>query len=273
MWRGPGPLPEASPRAVGRGREVLTTPHAIARREAPSTPDEAGEVMRAAGARGQRIRIRGGGTKLSWGRPSEPPEIEVSTERLNRVVEHNEGDLTAVFEAGVTLARAQEALADADQMVALDPPLGAPGGNEGATIGGMVATSDSGPLRHRYGAPRDLILGITVALSDGTIAKAGGKVIKNVAGYDLSKLFTGSFGTLGLIVAVVLRLHPRPPETVTAVGASEDPDALGKAASAVAHSSFGPECLDVSWDGGHGEVMARFVGAAPEAGARAVVKL
>ena len=98
-------------------------------------------------------------------------------------------------------------------------------------------------------------------------------MIKNVAGYDLAKLFTGSFGTLGLIVEVVMRLHPRPPETVTAVGVSGDPDALGEAASAVAHSPFGPECLDVSWDGGHGEVMARFVGAAPEAGAREVVKL
>lgn len=194
----------------------------------------------------------------------------MSTERLDRIVEHNEGDLTAVFEAGVPLARAQQALAEAGQMVALDPPLGE--GNR-ATIGGVVATGDSGPLRHRYGAPRDLILGITVALSDGTVARAGGKVIKNVAGYDLAKLFTGSFGTLGLIVEVVLRLHPRPPETVTAVGASDDPDALGAAASAVAHSPFGPECLDVTWDGGHGEVMARFVGAAPEAGARAAVKL
>jgi glycolate oxidase FAD binding subunit len=112
-----------------------------------------------------------------------------------------------------------------------------------------------------------------VALSDGTVARAGGKVIKNVAGYDLAKLFTGSFGTLGLIVEVVMRLHPRPPLTVTAVGVSDDPDALGTAASAVAHSPFGPECLDVSWGEGHGEVMARFVGAAPEAGGREVVKL
>jgi glycolate oxidase FAD binding subunit len=204
---------------------------------------------------------------------ADSPEIEVSTERLDRVVEHNEGDLTAVFEAGVPLAWAQEVLAEAQQMVALDPPLGVPDAGDGATIGGVVATGDSGPLRHRYGAPRDLILGITVALSDGTVAKAGGKVIKNVAGYDLAKLFTGSFGTLGLIVNIVMRLHPRPPETMTAVGASADPDALGSAASAVAHSPFGPECLDVSWDSGQGEVMARFVGAAPEAGAREVLKL
>lgn len=229
--------------------------------------------MRAAGAGGQRLRICGGGTKATWGRPVEPPDVEVSTERLDRVVEHNEGDLTAVFEAGVPLARAQEALAGAGQMVALDPPYGRPGEGDRATIGGVVATGDSGPLRHRYGSPRDLVLGITVALSDGTVARAGGKVIKNVAGYDLAKLFTGAFGTLGLIVEVVMRLHPRPPETVTAVGASDDPHALGAAASAVAHSPFGPECLDVSWDRGQGEVMARFVGAAPEAGAKEVAKL
>ena len=229
--------------------------------------------MRAAGTGGGRVRIRGGGTKSSWGRPVEPPAVDLSTERLDRVVEHNEGDLTAVFEAGVPLARAQEVLADAGQMVALDPPFGLPGEGDRATIGGVVATGDSGPLRHRYGAPRDLILGITVALSDGTVARAGGKVIKNVAGYDLAKLFTGSFGTLGLIVEVVMRLHPRPPETMTAVGVSDDPDAIGEAALAVAHSPFGPECLDVSWDGGQGEVLARFVGAAPEAGAKAVLKL
>ena len=229
--------------------------------------------MRAAGAEERRVRIRGGGTKSSWGSRAEPPEVEVSTERLDHLVEHNEGDLTAVFEAGLPLARAQEALADAGQMVALDPPYGLPGEGDGATIGGVVATGDSGPLRHRYGAPRDLILGITVALSDGTVARAGGKVIKNVAGYDLAKLFTGSFGTLGLIVEVVMRLHPRPPETVTAVGVSDDQDALGDAALAVAHSPFGPECLDVSWDEGRGDLLARFVGAAPEAGAKEVVKL
>jgi glycolate oxidase FAD binding subunit len=239
------------------------------RREAPSSSEEAGEVLRAAGAHGRPVRIRGGGTK-SWGRPGEPPQVEVSTERLNRVVEHNEGDLTAVFQAGVPLTRAQATLAEAGQMVALDPPFGRA---DRATIGGVVATGDSGPLRHRYGAPRDLILGITVALSDGTVARAGSKVIKNVAGYDLAKLFAGSFGTLGLIVEVVMRLHPRPPETVTAVGASDDPDALADAAAAVAHSQFGAECLDVSWIGEHGEVMARFVGAAPEAGARQVVNL
>ena len=226
--------------------------------------------MRTAGAQERSLRVRGGGTKSSWGQSTQPPEVELSTERLDQVVEHNEGDMTAVLQAGVPLARAQEALADANQVIALDPPLGE---GDRATIGGVVATSDSGPLRHRYGAARDLILGITVALSDGTLAKAGGKVIKNVAGYDLAKLFTGSFGTLGLVVEVVMRLHPRPHRTVTAVGGSDDPDALGGAASSVAHSPLGAECVDVAWHDGQGELMARFGGAAPEAAARDVAKL
>ena len=226
--------------------------------------------MRAAGSERQAVRIRGAGTKLSWGGPGEQPAIELSTERLDQIVEHNQGDLTAVVRAGMPLARFQQALAEADQMVALDPPLG---DGDGATIGGVIATGDSGPLRHRYGAPRDLILGITVVLSDGTTARAGGKVIKNVAGYDLAKLFTGSFGTLGLIVEVVIRLHPRPPETITVLGGSDDPHALGEAASAVAHSPFGPQCLDVSWAEGRGEVLARFVGAVPRAAAEKVAEL
>ena len=245
-------------------------PGADLRREAPSSVDEAGEVMRAAGAEHGRVRIRGGGTKLAWGAPIEPPDIELSTGRLDRIVEHNEGDLTAVLQAGAPLARVQQALAEADQMVALDPPLG---DGDAATIGGVFATADSGPLRHRYGAPRDLILGITVALSDGTVARAGGKVIKNVAGYDLAKLFTGSFGTLGLIVEVVMRLHPRPKQTITVAGTSADPEALGDAASAVARAAFRPECLDVSWAGGEGEVLARFGGAAPEAAGREIATL
>jgi glycolate oxidase FAD binding subunit len=239
------------------------------RRETPSSPEEAGEVMRTAGGEGRRVRVRGGGTKMAWGGPTEAAEIDLSTERLD-TVEHNKEDLTAVLQAGVPLARAQEVFAEANQMVALDPPLGQ---GDAATIGGVVATADSGPLRHRYGAARDLILGITVALSDGTIAKAGGKVIKNVAGYDLAKLFTGSFGTLGLVVEVVMRLHPLARERASAVGGSDDPDALGRAASAVAHSPFGAESLDIAWRDGQGEVMARFGGAAPDEVVEQAVKL
>ena len=240
------------------------------RRETPSSREEAAEVLREASARDERVRLRGGGTKLSWGGVGEPAQVELSTEGLDELVEHNEGDLTAVIEAGVPLARAQEAFAEANQQIALDPPIGEGGA---ATVGGVMATGDSGPLRHRYAAPRDLIVGVTVALPDGTIAKAGGKVIKNVAGYDLPKLLTGSFGTLGLLVEVVMRLHPVPPETVTAVGAGDHPPALGQAASAVSHSPFEAECVDVAWGNGQGQVMARFGGVAPDAGAQQAVKL
>ena len=148
----------------------------------------------------------------------------MSTRGLDRVVEHNAADLTAALESGVPLAAAQERFAAAGQMLPLDPPDG------GATIGGVVAAGDSGPLRHRFGAPRGLLPGITVVLADGTVASAGGRVIKNVAGYDLAKLFAGSFGTLGLILQVAVRLHPMPPNRITVVGRSDDPEALGAAA-------------------------------------------
>jgi glycolate oxidase FAD binding subunit len=143
-------------------------------------------------------------------------------------------------------------------MLALDPPLGK---GDAATVGGMVATADSGPLRHRYGGVRDLIVGISVALSDGTLAKAGGKVIKNVAGYDLGKLFTGSHGSLGLIVSVTVRLHPRPVATATAVGASDDPDRLASAATLLAGLPLEADSLDAAWQQGSGRLLARFGGA------------
>jgi glycolate dehydrogenase FAD-binding subunit len=161
------------------------------------------------------IRPVGGGTK-PWlpDRGEEPLE----TGGLNRILEHNVGDFTAVLEAGVPFETAQEAFAEHGQMLAWDPPLSADEvgcGDEGsargkcATVGGIMATADSGPMRHRFGGVRDLVVGVTVVLSDGTVAKAGGKVIKNVAGYDLGKLFAGSFGTLGLIASLAVRLHPR----------------------------------------------------------------
>ena len=208
------------------------------------------------------MRIRGGGTRSGWGHVTPAPDLVLLTAGLDSVVEHNEGDLTAVLQAGVPLRAAQERFAAAGQMLALDPP-GAPE----ATIGGVFATGDSGPLRHRYGAARDLIVGITVALPDGSVAKAGGKVIKNVAGYDLSKLFTGAFGTLGLIAQVAVRLHPRPPQALTARGIGDDADRLAAAASALAHRPLEAECLDVAWSDGRGAVLARFGGATAQRGA------
>jgi glycolate dehydrogenase FAD-binding subunit len=238
--------------------------------EAPASQAEAAELVASCGRAGLVLRVRGGGTKLGWGTPGTDPDVQLSTASLDRVVEHNEGDLTSILEAGVPLAKAQERFAAAGQMLALDPPLGEA---DAATIGGVVASGDSGPLRHRYGAPRDLVLGMTVALSDGTVAKSGSKVIKNVAGYDLAKLFAGSFGTLGLILQVSVRLHPLPSETVTAIGRSDDPDALARAASELAHASLEKECVDVRWEGDGGAVLARLGGATARAQAEAALRL
>jgi glycolate oxidase FAD binding subunit len=210
-----------------------------------------------ASSEGRGVRPVGGGTKLSWGSAREAPEVEISTSGLDRVVEHNAGDLTAVLGAGVPLARAQEGFAEADQMFALDPPFGP---DAAATLGGVLAAGDSGPLRARYGAARDLVIGVTVALSDGTIAKSGGKVIKNVAGYDLGKLFCGSFGTLGVLVEVALRLHPRPAATCTAVGTAVDPEAVASAAARLARTPLEHLALDLRWDRHGGAVLIRFGG-------------
>jgi glycolate oxidase FAD binding subunit len=229
----------------------------------PTTFEEAASTLASASAAGQTIRVRGGGTKLGWGTVVPGTELEMRTAGLGRILEHNVGDLTAILEAGVPLAAAQDVFAAAGQMLALDPPLGGNGSNRAATIGGIVATADSGPLRHRYGAPRDLVVGVTVGLSDGTIARSGGKVIKNVAGYDLPKLFAGSFGTLGAILSVSVRLHPMPPATATALGTAGDATVLADAARALAGAPLELEALDVAWRGGQGGLLAQVGGAEP----------
>jgi glycolate oxidase FAD binding subunit len=235
--------------------------------ERPGTPQEAAELLRGLGADARTVRVRGGGTKSRWGADGEPVSVELETGGLARILEHNEGDFTAVLEAGVPFAEAAAAFAQGGHMLALDPPLGA---GEAATVGGVVATGDSGPLRHRYGSPRDLVVGITVALSDGSLASAGGRVIKNVAGYDLGKLFSGSFGTLGLVVSVAVRLHPRPDQTATAWGAGDDPAVLAAAAAALARLPLEADSLDVAWRDGAGRLLVRFGGAAAERQAAAV---
>ncbi len=236
--------------------------------ERPETPEEAAELLRALGDAGRALRVRGGGTKLGWGAPGEPVEVEVSTGGLTRMLEHNEGDFTAVLEAGTPFAQAQATFAAAGQMLALDPPLG---DGEAATLGGVIAAADSGPLRHRYGSARDLIVGMTVVLSDGKLSASGGRVIKNVAGYDIGKLMAGSMGTLGLIVSVSVRLHPLPEGSATAWGAASDPAVLARTAAALAAQPLEADSLDVAWDDGAGRVLVRFTGAAAERQAQAVL--
>ncbi len=164
---------------------------------APTSTAEAAALIGA--AQELTVVVRGGGTKIHWGPPPRALDLIIDTRRLAGMVEHAAGDLITVLRAGTPLGD----LALGDQQLAIDAP-------PGATVGGTVATGASGPRRMQYGTARDLLIGITVVRADGRVAKSGGKVVKNVAGYDLGKLYTGSYGTLGLITECVFRLHPRP---------------------------------------------------------------
>jgi glycolate oxidase FAD binding subunit len=188
---------------------------------APASVAEASRLLRAASDKGLAVLPRGAGTKLGWGTPPDRLDLVVDTTRLDQVIEHAAGDLVVRVQAGIGMAALAAVLAKAGQQLALDPVGGAGGaggadgpegaaGGTGGTVGGVIATGAAGPRRLRYGTPRDLLIGITVVLADGTVASSGGKVVKNVAGYDLGKLFAGSLGTLGLIAEAAFRLHPLP---------------------------------------------------------------
>jgi glycolate oxidase FAD binding subunit len=174
----------------------------------PKDEKQLAAALSVANEAGIPVVPRGGGTKLDWGNPPKTAQLILSTARLNRIVEHAWADLTVTVEAGCTLQSLQETLAQHGQRLAFDCLW-----PERATIGGVLSTNDSGALRLRFGALRDLIIGATIALPDGTLASSGGKVVKNVAGYDLPKLVTGAFGTLGVITRAVFRLHPLPRAT------------------------------------------------------------
>jgi len=171
----------------------------------PGNEQELAAILASANEAGVAVIPRGGGTKLDWGNPPKRTGIILSTLRLNRVLEHAWADLTAIVEAGCSVQTLQDTLAKHGQRLALDALWPAH-----ATIGGVLSSNDSGVLRLRFGALRDLVIGVTLALPDGTVASSGGKVVKNVAGYDLPKLATGALGTLGVITRAIFRLHSLP---------------------------------------------------------------
>jgi glycolate oxidase FAD binding subunit len=177
----------------------------------PANTAEISQILQYATRHKLTITPTGGNTKRSWGNPTET-DIRLDLTRLNKVLEHSWQDLTCTVQAGCTWQRMQETLRQYGQFVALDPLW-----PEKATVGGILATNDSGALRHKYGSLRDLVIGMTLVLADGTIARSGGKVVKNVAGYDLPKLMTGSLGTLAIITEATFRLHslPQHPQTFT----------------------------------------------------------
>lgn len=184
----------------------------------PRTQEQLAAIVAQAYQQNWRILPCGSTSKLSWGGLAQNIDVVVSTERINRLIEHAVGDLTVTVEAGMKFSHLQEILAKSRQFLALDPT--AP---DSATIGGIVATANTGSLRQRYGSIRDQLLGISFVRADGEIAKAGGRVVKNVAGYDLMKLFTGSYGSLGIITQVTFRVYPQQEASTTVVltGAAE----------------------------------------------------
>ena len=177
---------------------------------APGNALEIAQVLQYCASAGLSIIPRGGGTQLGLGNRPRQADFVLSLERLNQVIEHAWGDMTVTVEAGCTIAKLQSVVREHGQQLGADPMQ-----PEHATVGGVLATAESGTLRIRYGAIRDLVLGVEMALPDGSVIKAGGKVVKNVAGYDLTKLAIGSLGTLGVITRAVFRLHPVPVATAT----------------------------------------------------------
>jgi len=180
----------------------------------------------------------GSGSKLAWGAPVSQPAVFISTEHLNKIVDHAIGDLTVTVQAGIKFEALQSILQQSGQFWAIDPSC--PSG----TIGGIVATGDSGALRHRYNSVRDMVLGVEFVRSDGKIVKAGGRVVKNVAGYDLMKLLTGSYGTLGILTQVTVRLYPNQEASQTILLAG-DPEILQRAIQGILNSGLTPSAMDL----------------------------
>jgi glycolate oxidase FAD binding subunit len=198
------------------------------------------DMLRWAALDSRSIVVRGGGTKLRWGRVVDRVDALLSTLRIAGPIDHCAGDLTVTTAAGARLAGVNAALAAQRQRLPLDPIA-----RERATIGGIVATNDSGPLRLLHGTPRDLIIGVQMALAGGRIAKAGGRVVKNVAGYDLSRLLCGSFGSLAVITSATFKLAPLPPVSRTLVASAEGTGTISELAMAISRSGTTPSVIEI----------------------------
>lgn len=211
----------------------------------PASTEEVAEVMRAAAAHGLAVVPRGRGTKMTWGRPPRRADVVVDVSRLDQVLDHAAGDLVVEAQAGTRLADVQEVVGSARQRLAVDETV------PGASIGGTMATATSGPGRLATGTMRDLLIGVTVVRADGVVAKAGGRVVKNVAGYDLGKLVVGSFGTLAVVTEALFRLHPVPAARRFVSVPVADPAQAHEMTQAVVHSQLVPGAVELDWtDGG-----------------------
>ncbi|MFL5441847.1 MAG: FAD-binding oxidoreductase, partial [Myxococcales bacterium] len=217
----------------------------------PRTIEEAAAMLPRAG----RVQFVGGGTELDLGAPVGPVDSVLRTSNLNRIVEYHSSDMVIIAEAGVTIAKLQETARAEGQMLALDPPL-----PDRATVGGVVATGNFGPRRARYGAVRDLIIGVTIVRADGAISKGGGKVVKNVAGFDLPKIACGSLGTLGLVASATFRLHPVPEASATMVLRGATAERIVEVALKWREAQLEPTSACAIRDGGGYDLGIRFEG-------------
>jgi glycolate oxidase FAD binding subunit len=203
----------------------------------PGSTEQTAAVMRVAASHDLAVVVRGSGTKLTWGARPERVDLVLDTTRMNAVVEHAAGDLIVVVGAGRRLDDLQAALAGSGQWLGVDPA-------RRGTVGGLVATAATGPTRLLHGPVRDLLIGVTFVRADGVVAHSGGKVVKNVAGYDVGKLLTGSFGTLGVITQAAFRLHPLP-QARRWVSAPVHPDGIPTLVQQVVHSQLVPTALEL----------------------------
>jgi glycolate oxidase FAD binding subunit len=205
----------------------------------PVSAEDVAAVLASASKQRTAVVIRGGGTKIGWGRTPSSVDVVLSTTRLKAVVAHDHADLTATVQAGARLDEVNHVLARHGQWLPIESAF------DESTIGGAIATNDSGPLRHRYGTPRDLLIGVRLALTDGRLIKAGGNVVKNVAGYDIGRLMSGSHGSLAAIVSATFKLSPLAAATETLIATFERADALVAAVSAITSSQLEPAALEV----------------------------
>lgn len=205
----------------------------------PESAEELAQVLAEASRDRRRTVFRGGGSKLGWGRVPSQVDLVIGTEKLNRLLAHRHGDMTVTAEAGMPLAELNRQLAQHRQYLPVESAF------DRATIGGIVATNDAGPMRHRFGTPRDLLIGVTLAMTDGRLVKAGGTVVKNVAGYDLGKLVSGSHGTLAAIVDATFKLLPIPLASTTLVATYADGNALAHDVAALSVSQVELAAFDM----------------------------
>jgi glycolate oxidase FAD binding subunit len=206
----------------------------------PDSAEALAEALHAASVEGLAVAPIGGGTQMGLGNVPRRLDLLLGTSGLNRVVEYEPADLTVTVEAGMRYGDLQALLAEQGQFLALDPAA-----EPEATIGGLIATNASGPLRFAYGTARDLVIGTRVANPDGTLTRAGGRVVKNVAGYDLNKLYVGSLGTLAVIVELSFKLAPIPPALATVVGRFDSSASVRNAIAAVLRSPLSPLAIEL----------------------------